>query len=101
MQQPVLVRVGDTTFFVEVAEGGGPGPVGAPDARSFDGVRDTVEAIASKLSESWQRIQPAEATVEFGLSLTTKTGRLTGLLVEGGGTGTLKVTVTWKGGAPA
>jgi len=55
------VRVGDTRFFVEIAEGGGPSPVGADDALSFDGVRDTIEAITSKLSESWQRIQPAEA----------------------------------------
>lgn len=96
LAQSIPVRVGDTRFYVEVADGGGPSPVGADDALSFDGVRDTIEAIASKVSESWTRIRPTEATVAFELSLTTKTGRLTGLLVEGGGTGSLKVTVTWK-----
>ena len=93
-----LVRIGDVEFFVEVAAGGGPQPVGADRALSFDAVRDTVEAVASQLALVWQKVRPSEATVEFGLSATAKTGKLTGLLVDGGGAAALKISLTWRSG---
>jgi hypothetical protein len=34
--------------------------------------------------------------VEFGLEATVRSGKLTGLLVEGGGAAALKITLTWK-----
>lgn len=98
MGQPTLVRAGDTEFFVEVAEGSGPQTVGIADALSFDGVRATVEAIGDQLAAAWDRVRPDEATVEFGLNLTAKTGKLTGMLIEGGGDAALRITLTWKGG---
>ena len=93
-----LVRIGDVEFFVEVAEGGGPQTVSADRALSFDAVRDTVEAVASELALVWQKVRPSEATVEFGLSVTAKTGKLTGLLVDGGGSAALKISLTWRSG---
>ena len=96
-----LVRVGDVEFFVEVADGGGPRTVGVADALSLDGVRDTVEAVAATLAAVWQRVRPAEASVEFGLSLTTRAGKLTGLLIDGEGSASLRVTLTWRSPAPA
>lgn len=99
MGDQVLVRSGDTEFFVEVADTGGrtgPRNVDADDAFSIDGVRDTVETIATKLAGVWERSKPAEATVEFGLQVTAKAGKLTGLLVEGGGEASIKVCLTWK-----
>lgn len=96
-----LVRIGDVEFFVEVSDGGGPQTVGADRALSFDAVRDTVEAVASELALVWQKVRPSEATVEFGLSVTAKTGKLTGLLVEGGGSAALKISLTWRSGAGA
>lgn len=91
-----LVRADEVEFFVELADGGGPRTVGVADALSFDGVRDTVEAIAGQLGQVWDRVKPSEASVEFGLSLTAKSGKLTGLLVEAGGSASLKVTLSWK-----
>lgn len=91
-----MVRSGSTEFFVELAEGSGPQTVGVTDAFSFDGVRETVEAVAEELSQAWQTVRPSEATVEFGLNLTAKTGKLTGLLVEGNGSASLKVSLTWR-----
>ncbi len=95
MGQPVAVRVGDVEFFVEVADGGGARTVGLDEAFTFDGVRDTIEAIAAQLAEVWEKVRPNEASIEFGLSLTAKNGKLTGLIVEGGGTASLKVTLAW------
>ncbi|MFC7220103.1 CU044_2847 family protein [Streptomyces polyrhachis] len=92
-QLPVLV--GDTEFYVEVAQTG-PQPVALGDRLSFDGVRDTVQAIADQLNQVWERSRPTEASVEFALKLTSKGGRLTGLLVDGSAEAALKVTLTWR-----
>lgn len=101
MGQPVLVRANGVEFYMETADGGGPRTVELDKAMSFDGVRDTIEAVATQLTEVWQRVQPSEASVEFGLTVTAKPGKLTGLLVEGEGAAALKVTLTWKGTRPA
>lgn len=97
MAQQRLVSAGDAQFYVEVVEGGGPAPIGDDGGPlSFDGVRATVEGIATEMAQVWQRVRPSEASVEFGLKVTAKSGKLTGLLVEGGGEATLTVTLTWK-----
>jgi hypothetical protein len=91
------VSAGGAEFYVEVADAGGPATIrddGAP--LSFDGVRATVEGIATELAGLWQRVRPAEASVSFGLKVTARSGKLTGLVVEGGGEAALTVTLTWK-----
>ncbi|MGI9003124.1 MAG: CU044_2847 family protein [Pseudonocardia sp.] len=35
--------------------------------------------------------------MEFGLTLTARSGKLTGLVVDGEGEASLKVTLTWSG----
>lgn len=98
MGEPVLVRAGGTEFYMEVAEAGGPQTVGLDDVLSFDGVRDTVSAICRELAKAWEAVKPSEATVEFALNVAARSGKLTGLVVEGGGQASLKVTLTWKDG---
>lgn len=95
MGEPVLVRVGDVQFLAEVREGGGPTTVGLDDAFSFDGVRQTVEAVACELARAWEAARPDKASVEFSLSLSAQPGKLVGLLVDGAGQASLKVSLTW------
>ena len=59
------------------------------------GIRQTIEAVAEQLSRAWEKVQLSEVSVEFGISLRTKTGKLSALLVEGGGEATLKITLSW------
>ena len=92
------VTARNTEFFVELADGGGTQPISVDQALSFDGVRSTVEAIASELADVWERVKPSEAIVEFGLSVTAKSGRLTGLLVDADGGASLKVSLRWTAG---
>jgi hypothetical protein len=92
--EPVLVEVDGVEFYVEVADEDA-GTVGLNDLFNFDGVRNTVEAIAGQMAGVWDRVKPSEACVEFGLKVTGKSGKLTGLLVEGGGDASLKVKLTW------
>src|SRR5664279_1312275 len=96
MTERRLVTAGGAEFYVEVADAGGPTTIGPSDAFNFDGVRQTLEGVAAELGAAWEKVRPAEATVEFGLTLTAKSGKLTGLIVEGGGEASLKVTLTWR-----
>lgn len=96
MGQPVLVRADGVEFFAEVAEAGGPQPVGLDQVLSFEGVRETVTAVCKELAKAWDAVKPAEASVELALKLVARAGKLTGMLVEGGGEASLKVTLTWK-----
>jgi hypothetical protein len=91
-----LVREGDAEFFVEVVGGGGPQTVGLDQAISFDGVRETIEAIGGSLTSAFERARPDTATAEFALAVTAKAGKLTGLLVDGEGSASLKITLSWK-----
>jgi Trypsin-co-occurring domain 1 len=91
-----LVRIGDVEFFVEVSDGGGAQNVGVGDILSFDGVRDTVRAIGTELGGALRGLAISEASVEFGVSMSAKSGRLTGLIVEGDATASLKVMLTWQ-----
>jgi hypothetical protein len=95
-----LVEADGVEWYVELADADGPsGPqtVGFDDAMSFDAVSRTVEAISASLVKAWRQAKPSEAQIEFGLELTAKSGKLTSVLVEGGGTSSLKITLTWKG----
>ncbi len=94
--QQVLVQSGEIEFFVEVADASGPRNVSAGGAFSFDGVRAALEEIGGHVAGAFQRAMPAEATVEFGIGVTAKSGKLAAVLVEGGAEASLKVTMTWK-----
>ncbi|HKR51670.1 MAG TPA: CU044_2847 family protein [Pseudonocardiaceae bacterium] len=96
MTERRLVQAGGAEFYVEVSDTAGPTTIRDAGPLSFDGVRATVEGIATELAQVWQQVKPSEASVAFGLKLTVKSGKLTGLLVEGGGEGSLTVTLTWK-----
>jgi hypothetical protein len=107
------VRAGEVEFYVEVAESGEGGDggdtargmqtIGDRDRQEpmlFDGVRDTVRAIAGQLVEVWDAVAPDEARVEFSLAVSAKSGKLTGLLVDAGGDAALKVALVWRRGTP-
>jgi hypothetical protein len=63
----------------------------------FQGVADTIEAITESLAATIQKVQPKKATVEFGVEVAVKSGKLTALIVEGEGKGNLKITLEWGG----
>ena len=73
----------------------GPRDVGLREQLSFQGVTDALHHIASAMLNTLDHAKLERATVEFGLDLAVKAGKLTGLLVEGNSTATLKVTLEW------
>lgn len=64
---------------------------------AFDGVTSSIEAIAQKVTAALSSARPEKATVEFGIDVGVEAGALTGLLVKGTGSATLKITLEWSG----
>jgi hypothetical protein len=81
---------------VEVrALGGGREEVGVVDA-AFKDLTDSIEAIASALGQSLERIKPKKATVEFGIDVGIESGKLTALICKGSGNASLKITLEFE-----
>lgn len=99
-----IVRVelpGDAHFLIEASLGSGrPGEeqdVAVTDRLlSLEPVMRTIEQLAVGLSAALNRAAPQTAQVEFGLELAVEPGGLTALIVRGGGTATLKITLGWS-----
>jgi len=63
---------------------------------SFDGVTDAIEDISNSVVETFNKIKPDKASVEFGLEIALESGKLTSVLVKGSGKANLKVTLEWS-----
>lgn len=86
----------DRVVAVEVVNIDPEAPVGIRDLLSFEGVTQSIEAIADSVTAGLERVQPDRAAVEFGVDVGVEAGGLTALLVKGTGTATLKVTLEWE-----
>ncbi|MER5275436.1 CU044_2847 family protein [Streptomyces sp. NPDC002809] len=59
-----------------------------------------VTSVARSLAVPLRAVRPDEVSVEFGIELTAKSGKVVGLLADGEAKGAIKVTLTWNGGGP-
>lgn len=75
--------------------------VGFKDTFNFDGVSQTLEGIVQAVRSGLEKATSSKTTVELGIELAVKNGKLTGLVVEGSAAASLKVTLEWGGEAPA
>ena len=80
---------------IEVRELGGAGDVSLLDNLSLEEVGDSIKSIADTLGTAVKAASPNEASVEFGLQVAVKGGKLISLITEASGTATLKVTLKW------
>ena len=84
------------TLEVEVVGNAGAQDIAASGHLDFDQVRDGLAGLAQVVKEAMVKAVPDKATVEFGMEMTVKEGRLTALLVSGGASASLKVTMEWE-----
>ncbi len=87
-----LVRVTDLDEGGQVAE-----KVGWRDVLDSEGVSGMLEGIAQAVRSGLEKVTPSKATVELGIELAVKNGKLTGLIVEGDAKASLRVTLEWGG----
>ncbi|MEV7681114.1 CU044_2847 family protein [Streptomyces sp. NPDC088341] len=64
---------------------------------SLNGV---VTSVARSLAGPLRTVRPDEVSIEFGIELTAKAGKVVGLLADGEAKGAIKVTLTWNNGGP-
>ena len=85
----------NTELLAEVEQLGGEEDVSL-SGLNIDGAMDAVKGIAAKIHGVLETVSPQEASVEFGIKLAAKSGKLTGLLVEGSGDASFKINLKWK-----
>ncbi|MGE5636930.1 MAG: CU044_2847 family protein [Nocardioidaceae bacterium] len=71
-------------------------PVGIRDVLSFEGVAESIQAVAERVTAALEQAKPDKAAVEFGVDVGVESGALTGLIAKGTGSATLKVTLEWE-----
>jgi hypothetical protein len=96
-----LVRATDLDEATDLDDEGGQvaQKVGWRDVFDFEGVSGTLEGIAQAVRSGLEKVTPSRTTVELGIELAVKNGKLTGLIVEGDASASLKVTLEWGGQA--
>lgn len=66
----------------------------------MESLHSVVTSVARSLAVPLRAVRPDEVSVEFGIELTAKSGKVVGLLADGEAKGAIKVTLTWNGGGP-
>jgi hypothetical protein len=56
------------------------------------------EGVVNNVREAMRQFDADEVSMEFGIEFTGKTGRVIGVLAEVGGTASVVVHLTWRGG---
>ncbi|MET9916476.1 CU044_2847 family protein [Streptomyces sp. NPDC006435] len=106
-----VASTGPSFTDVGARPGSGPSFTDIRTERRADRMSDRVQArveslhgvvtgVARSLAEPLRSVRPDEVSVEFGIELTAKAGKVVGLLADGEAKGSIKVTLTWNGGGP-
>jgi hypothetical protein len=70
-------------------------------AARVEGLGELVRGVAGSIRDATRQARPDEVTVEFGVELTAKSGKVVSMLADGEAKGAITVSLTWKGGSQA
>ncbi|MFB7214503.1 CU044_2847 family protein [Streptomyces sp. NPDC056255] len=91
-----LAQSGSGPSFADI----GAGNIADRVQARVESLQGVVTSVARSLAEPLRAVRPDEVSVEFGIELTAKSGKVVGLLADGEAKGSIKVTLTWNGGGP-
>lgn len=104
---PVWARISGAEELAGPAPGGGPtytdtgfGDLADQVQARVESLHSVVTGVARSLAVPLRAVRPDEVSVEFGIELTAKAGKIVGLLADGEAKGAITVTLTWSGGGP-
>jgi hypothetical protein len=60
-----------------------------------EGLLETVTSVAKSVRVAAAKAKPDSVSVEFGVEVTAKAGKLVSVLADVGGSATLKITLNW------
>ncbi len=96
----VRLPTGEVVWARVAVDDDGPVDVGFADkigALELEGLTETVRGVAGTIRQGLRHAQPDDVTVEFGIEISGKSGKLVSVLAEAGAKATLKITLSWKG----
>lgn len=102
MQQDQVVEIAlpnGATALAQVRrlDGAGATKTAALPRFDFADVGRVVEGVAESIKGAVAKAAPDKVTVTLGLELAVKNGKLSGLVVEGQGKGSIAITLEWHG----
>ncbi|WP_262414528.1 CU044_2847 family protein [Streptomyces sp. ST1015] len=65
-----------------------------------ESLHSLITGVAHSLAGPLRAVRPDEASIEFGIELTAKAGKVVGLLADGEAKAAITVTLTWGTGGP-
>ena len=85
-------------IFARVAGSGEPRDIAFDRTRALllDDLQHTVRAVVDNLHLALQRHAPDETSVEFGLELAVRSGKVLSVLAEAGATASIKIQLSWR-----
>jgi Trypsin-co-occurring domain 1 len=93
-----LVRAVDVDGELATAGEGATKTASVAEAFDFDGVAGTLAGLSEAIRKALSGASPDRVRVDLSVELAVKSGKLTGLLVEGQGKGSLAVSLEWGTG---
>lgn len=104
---PVWARISGAEELARPEPGGGPtytdtgfGDLTDRVQARVESLQSVVTSVARSLAVPLRAVRPDEVSVEFGIELTAKSGKVVGLLADGEAKGAIKITLTWNGEGP-
>lgn len=104
---PVWARISGAEELTRPEPGGGPtytdtgfGDLTDRVQARVESLHSVVTSVARSLAVPLRAVRPDEVSVEFGIELTAKSGKVVGLLADGEAKGAIKITLTWNGEGP-
>ncbi|MCM2411772.1 hypothetical protein LNW71_08540 [Streptomyces sp. RKAG290] len=105
---PVWARISGAEELTRPAPGGGGptytdtgfGDIGDQVQARVESLQGVVTSVARSLAVPLRAVRPDEVSVEFGIELTARAGKIVGLLADGEAKGAIKITLSWNGGGP-
>jgi hypothetical protein len=99
---PVWARISGAEELEEPSGGLSYTDIGFGDRveAQVESLQSVITSVARSLAAPLRAVRPDEVSVEFGIELTAKAGKVVGLLADGEAKAGITVTLTWNGGPP-
>lgn len=93
----VPVVIDGARLYVEaIGDTGEQEVLGGKVIDGLGGVTDAIRALGDQLTRAVKAIEPDQFSIEFGFEFKVEQGGLVALLVRGGGTASVTVTLEWN-----
>ncbi len=93
---PILLEDGSVIKVQATKLSGTQDVASIDDYISLAEIADTIRRLATGLIGSVREAGPTKASITFGLEVAVESGKLTSLLVKGGGKGNLEISLEWE-----